>query len=58
MSLYNILVLPYKLNYWNKWTVVRYSNFDLSFTCIIGIQYIGNLNKKKVQMKKNFKNES
>jgi len=28
MSLYNILVSPYKLNYWNKWTFAWYSNFS------------------------------
>jgi len=33
MSLYNILVSSFKLNYWNKWTFAWwYSNFS-SFTC-------------------------
>jgi len=33
MSLNNILVSPFKLNYWNKWTFARYSTFS-SFTCM------------------------
>ena len=33
MSLHNVLVWPFKLNYWNTWTFARYSNF-LSMTCI------------------------
>jgi len=32
MSLYNMLVSPFKLNYWNKRTFTQYSNFS-SFTC-------------------------
>jgi len=32
MSQYNILVSPFKLNYWNKWTFAPYSHFP-SFTC-------------------------
>jgi len=33
MSLYTILVSPFKLNYWNKWTFAQYLNFS-SFSCM------------------------
>ena len=36
MSLCNILVSSFKLNYWNKWTFTPYSNFS-TCTCISAI---------------------
>jgi len=38
MSLYNILVSPFKLNYWNKWTFCTIFSFFEFHLCIYNFQ--------------------